>query len=221
MSSVNQSMSLFIPRVFPNISSVIINNSIQNFGLGLVERVDLVEKGGYNAAYVHFVKWNNTPFVAEFQERASNPNKKAIITYDAPWFWIVLENTSAKRIGPEKRKEVLNLRESFHEPLPIASGLDSYFEECEDHGDCEHNEEYEDHDCEDLPNVPFSVFEEIMWQMEMMQGEINELKDALESAGIICSDNIFTDVVTGNRFKRRLTKSAEYEVVQIEESESN
>jgi len=178
MSSVNQYMSLFIPRVFLNITANRIKNCVEDFGLGEVERVDLVLKGNYNAAYVHFKRWNNTSFTARFQERASDPNQKCFLEYDTPWYWIVLENTSAKRVGPEMRKEVVNLRPEFMEPiayasasnpLPLARGLS-----------------------EDLTNsataaadrtVPYSVLEDVMWDMEVMQGEINELRSTLEQSG--------------------------------------
>ena len=176
-------MSLFIPRVFLNITADRIKNCVEDFGLGEVERVDLVLKGNYNAAYVHFKRWNNTSFTSRFQERASDPNQKCFLEYDTPWYWIVLENTSAKRVGPDMRKEVVNLRPEFIEPLayafdplayasnplPIARGLS-----------------------EDLTNsataaadrtVPYSVLEDVMWDMEVMQGEINELRSTLEQSG--------------------------------------
>jgi len=162
-------MSLFIPRVFLNITADRIKNCVQSFGLGEVERVDLVLKGNYNAAYVHFKIWNNNSFTSRFQERASDPNQKCFLEYDTPWYWVVLENTSAKRVGPERRKEVINIRPDFMEPLAIASGLP-----------------------DELTNsaiaasdrtVPYSVLEDIMWDMEVMQGEINELRDALEQSG--------------------------------------
>jgi len=169
-------MSLFIPRVFLNITAERIKNCVENFGLGEVERVDLVLKGTYNAAYVHFKCWNNTLFTARFQERASDPNQKCYLEYDTPWYWVVLENTSAKRLGPEMRKEVVNLRPDFMEPivypfdtLAIARGLS-----------------------DELTNsatavadrtVPYSVLEDLWWDMEQMQGEINDLRSELEKHG--------------------------------------
>jgi hypothetical protein len=156
MSSVNQSMSLFIPRVFLNITGDRIKMAIQEYGLGQVERVDLVDKGDYNAAYIHFNYWNDNSFVSEFQERAADPEQRCTLDYDSPWYWIVLENTSAKRVGPERRKEVVNLRPDFMEQFPVAPGL---------------------------PSVPYSVLEDLMWEMEQMQGTINELRSTLETMG--------------------------------------
>ena len=152
-------MSLFIPRVFLNITGDRIKTAIEAFGLGQVERVDLVSKGTYNAAYVHFKVWANTSFVAGFQERASDPEQKCTLEYDSPWYWIVLENTSAKRVGPERRKEVVNLRP---EPLPVAPGMSC---------------------------VPYSVLEDLMWDMQEMQGTINELRSTLEASGYQFQDD--------------------------------
>jgi hypothetical protein len=111
MMNVEQSMSLFIPRVYPNITSEQIKYifEIEYLRLGVVERVDLVDKGHYNAAYIHFSSWYEEKYVAEFQHTL-RVDKKITVVYEDPWFWIVLVNTSAKRIGPERRKEVINLR---------------------------------------------------------------------------------------------------------------
>ena len=158
MSSVNQEMSLFVPRVFNNITAERMKASMEGFGLGKVERVDLVTKESYNAAYIHFKSWNNNSFVAQFQERAADPQQKCTLEYDSPWYWIVLENTSAKRIGSERRKEVVNLRPSF---IPVAPGLPQVNKEID-------NKE---------------MIEDIIWNMEVMQGEINELRCYCEQSG--------------------------------------
>ena len=158
MSSVNQEMSLFVPRVFKNINAERMKASMEGFGLGQVERVDLVTKESYNAAYIHFKSWNNNSFVAQFQERAADPEQKCTLEYDSPWYWIVLENTSAKRVGSERRKEVVNLRPSF---IPVAPGLPQVNKEID-------NKE---------------MIEDIIWNMEVMQGEINELRCYCEQSG--------------------------------------
>ena len=158
MSSVNQEMSLFVPRVFKNINAERIKVSMEVFGLGQVERVDLVTKESYNAAYIHFKSWNNNSFVAQFQERAADPEQKCTLEYDSPWYWIVLENTSAKRVGSERRKEVVNLRPSF---IPVAPGLPQVNKEMD-------NKE---------------MIEDIIWNMKVMQGEINELRYYCEQSG--------------------------------------
>ena len=100
--SVDQSLSLFIPRVFPNITQERVADIFYRLGLGDVRRVDRVSKSDangneYYSIYVHFNHWNETLAVANFQERVLNPDKEARIVYGDPWYWIVLENKGQKR----------------------------------------------------------------------------------------------------------------------------
>jgi hypothetical protein len=103
MSSISQSLSLFIPRVFANITEERIANVFESLGFGQVRRVDRVTKLGrdgkaFYSVYIHFDYWNETVTVANFQERVRNPRKEARVVYDEPWYWIVLENTAAKQV---------------------------------------------------------------------------------------------------------------------------
>jgi hypothetical protein len=100
--SVDQLLSLFIPRVFPNITQERVAEIFHRLGLGDVRRVDRISKSDangneYYSIYVHFNHWNETLAVANFQERVLNPDKEARIVYGDPWYWIVLENKGQKR----------------------------------------------------------------------------------------------------------------------------
>ena len=100
--SVDQLLSLFIPRVFPNITQERVADIFYRLGLGDVRRVDRISKSDangneYYSIYVHFNHWNETLAVANFQERVLNPDKEARIVYGDPWYWIVLENKGQKR----------------------------------------------------------------------------------------------------------------------------
>jgi hypothetical protein len=124
MSSVNQSLSLFIPRVFPNITQERIADIFYVLGLGDVKRVDRVLKqdgdgNEYYSVYVHFEYWYETNAVANFQERVTNPGKEARIVYDDPWYWIVLENKGQKRV-PGQRKPTLVLEEPAKKSVSFA-----------------------------------------------------------------------------------------------------
>jgi hypothetical protein len=115
MSSIDQSLSLFIPRVFPNITQERIMSICYVLGLGDVKRVDRVLKqdangNEYYSVYIHFERWYETNAVANFQERVTNPDKEARIVYDDPWYWIVLANKGTKRV-PGQRKPTLVLEE--------------------------------------------------------------------------------------------------------------
>jgi hypothetical protein len=100
-SSINQSLSLFVPYMFPNITEARVASVFFSTGLGEVHHVDFIsktDKNGkrYNSAYVHFKRWFDGTTVSNFQERVVNPDKEARVVYDDPWFWIVLENTAIK-----------------------------------------------------------------------------------------------------------------------------
>ena len=90
-------MSLYIPRVFANITRERMTKAVEH--LGVVRAIDLVGKTGkdgrhYNAAYIHFEYWYDNAMTRNFQERLTTGDNQARIIYDDPWFWIVLENHS-------------------------------------------------------------------------------------------------------------------------------
>ena len=148
MSSVDQSLSLFIPRVFPNITQERIMSIFYVLGLGDVKRVDRVLKqdgdgNEYYSVYVHFERWYRTNAVANFQERVTNPDKEARIVYDDPWYWIVLENKGQKRV-PGQRKPTLVLEEPAKKSVSFAQEpMDPTSEENWDLADAAYAEYYE------------------------------------------------------------------------------
>jgi len=123
MSSTTQSTrpstrSLFIPRVFSNISKERIAKVFDSLDLGVVDTIDFVKKQGangtYHSVYVHLKYWLSTAASREFrkklfceegaqQEGVKQEGDKqegvkqegAKLIYDDPWFWVVLPNTSA------------------------------------------------------------------------------------------------------------------------------
>ena len=86
-------MSLFIPRVFSNITSERIASVFEKQGFGMVKRVDLVSQGEYNRAYVHFDFWCDSIITRAFKEKLLKKDQVRVV-YDDPYYWIVLENTS-------------------------------------------------------------------------------------------------------------------------------
>ena len=94
-------MSLYIPRVFENISEDRIKKVFDTHLLGKVSHVDFVlqhnGKQPYKSAYIHFDEWYNNDTSRDFQSRISDPKETVHLTYDASWYWIVLENTAQKR----------------------------------------------------------------------------------------------------------------------------
>ena len=117
------SRSLFIPRVFSNISKERIAKVFDSLDLGVVDTIDFVKKQGangtYHSVYVHLKYWLSTAASREFrkklfcEEGAQQEGDKqegvkqegvkqegAKLIYDDPWFWVVLPNTSASSRAP-------------------------------------------------------------------------------------------------------------------------
>jgi len=105
--------SVFIPRMFSNIGENRIRRVFHEQNIGNVERVDLVSKTSskgdtYNMAFVHFdIMYDKEPSVT-FRQDVENPDTKAKLVYDEPWFWLVLPfvqkeqspNPSPTRVNP-------------------------------------------------------------------------------------------------------------------------
>jgi hypothetical protein len=109
--------SIFIPRVFANITKERITHIVENVvPLGSVERIDIAEiDEKTNRVWVHFTHWYDTEFVNEFKKLLLDETKQAKIVYDDPWFWIVLKNTHRLASGLPK------IRIDLEEPAPPAS----------------------------------------------------------------------------------------------------
>jgi hypothetical protein len=95
-------LSLFIPRVFSNITREKIAHTFYNAGYGVVKRIDLISKTDaqgkkYNSAYIHFDYWFTNPDTVQFQETILTGSSEARIVYDDPWYWVVLKNTSSPK----------------------------------------------------------------------------------------------------------------------------
>ena len=114
-----QNISLYIPHVFPNISSSKIFDVFEEQLIGNVRNVDLIPKKDnngkpYNAAYIHFYEWCDNTAARNFQERVLDKSKEARIVYDEPWYWIVLENNTRK-FKPGDRKPTIDLNAFGHD----------------------------------------------------------------------------------------------------------
>lgn len=105
MESVNNSsqpLSIYIPRVFKNVTENFISSIFEDLKYGKVNHVDIIDKMDkngkiYHSAYIHFDYWYDNIACKNFQERVQNPEKEARIAYKDPWFWVCLENTSSNK----------------------------------------------------------------------------------------------------------------------------
>jgi hypothetical protein len=112
---MEQSLSLYIPHVFENISEKKMKEVFEDQGLGKVKNIDFIEKMDkngkiYKTAFVHFDCWYDSIITRNFQERIKNPNKEARVVYNDPWFWVCFENKGKKQV-PRERKERINLHD--------------------------------------------------------------------------------------------------------------
>ena len=108
-------MSIYIPRIFANITKDFIVDTFEFQQIGKVKQVDFVEKMDnkgktYNSAFVHFDFWYDNISASNFQKRVKDENKEARIVYNDPWYWVCLENTGKKHVSGE-RKERINLKD--------------------------------------------------------------------------------------------------------------
>jgi len=92
---MSSTYSVFIPRVFSNIRANRISDTFHNLDIGDVEKVDLVAKtskngDSYNMAFVHFKGFFDTQAAADFRREVEDPEIKAKLVYEGPWFWLVL-----------------------------------------------------------------------------------------------------------------------------------
>jgi hypothetical protein len=110
-SSINNNLSLYIPRVFANITKDRIARVFESLNFGYVSRVDLIAKESangqyYNSAYVHFDEWFDNTANRAFQDRVVDPTREARVVYDDPWYWIVLENKGAKHAAGNRKPRI-------------------------------------------------------------------------------------------------------------------
>jgi hypothetical protein len=116
---INQSVSLYIPRVSSEITKEQVAYVFESNLFGIVSRVDFISKTDfndhyYNAAYIHFKQWNNTVMVHNFQEKLMNymngvTETPVRVVYNDPYYWNVFINKSNKNIISGQRKICLDL----------------------------------------------------------------------------------------------------------------
>ena len=136
--------SLYIPRVFLNITEEKIREVFERLELGEIERIDLVPRPytsgtiSANMAFIYFKYWSQTVSAQNLASRIMDPRREARIVYDDPWYWILLPNrrpqlakpTESDPIGALKsiiqnlstRIEILEKNVLFHPDDPFPGG---------------------------------------------------------------------------------------------------
>lgn len=129
---IDQGLSLFIPRVFTNISKDTIRRLFEDYEFGKVNQIDFVERidgsgKKYHNVFIHFEYWCENIVVQHFQERVRDSNREARFVYNDPWYWTVLENKKAYKnpmrvnqkptimLGDEDEETVLDVSDTEDE----------------------------------------------------------------------------------------------------------
>lgn len=114
MSSLPKSApSVCIPRVFPNITWQRVKGIFEELGLGLVDRVDMInktnEKGDkYKRVFVHFKSWNEDETAQQVREKLLGGDQVKIV-YDEPWYWKIAMSTAPR---PEFEKKTTPVKKT-------------------------------------------------------------------------------------------------------------
>ena len=93
MSSVDQTMSLYIPDVEDHLTKIQIMNTFKKLCLGEVSDVDFFRKDNCDeekrCAHVHFNFWYYNQAVENLQTKLIECKKEVRIVYDDPDFWVI------------------------------------------------------------------------------------------------------------------------------------
>lgn len=112
----NQTMSsspssIYIPRLFANISAERIIGVFENLRLGKISYIDFVPRDqdpGTKMAFIYFQEWYTNNVACEHLiERINDHEREARIVYEDPYYWILLPNNSA----------TTNVRSSFNNSI--------------------------------------------------------------------------------------------------------
>lgn len=124
---MSSSYSVFIPRVFTNIREERIKDIFDTKRIGKVSSVDLISKKNqkgdttqyYNMAFVHFERLYDTDEALTFRREVDDPNTKAKLVYEDPWFWVVLPFEQKEKHTPTTETSSANVNMGcFNDSLP-------------------------------------------------------------------------------------------------------
>ena len=103
--------SVYIPRLFANISAERIIGVFENLRLGKISYIDFVPRDqdpGTKMAFIYFQEWYTQNVACEHLiERINDPEREARVVYEDPYYWILLPNNSV----------TTNVRSSFNNSI--------------------------------------------------------------------------------------------------------
>jgi hypothetical protein len=112
--SFNPTMSLYIPRVYANITQkFIIKVFEEKIRFGKIRSVHMQKiphsKNNYSAI-INFESWNETIVTTNFQTRIFKQGFARVV-HDDPWYWIVMENNT-QIVHPERIQDAAEAQDT-------------------------------------------------------------------------------------------------------------
>lgn len=119
------SPSLCIPRVFSNITWQRVKETIEELELGVIDRVDMVNKTNakgekFKRVFIHFKQWSDDSSVEEVRCKLLSGDQIKIV-YDEPWFWKVSmskverpnfeKKPASKKDQPKRKKTTARIKD--------------------------------------------------------------------------------------------------------------
>lgn len=129
----NPAMSLYIPRVYANITQKFIIKVFEDkIRFGKIRSVHMQKiphsKNNYSAI-INFESWNETIVTANFQTRIFKQGFARVV-HDDPWYWIVMENNTQivhpERIQDTAEAEAQDAAEAQDVATQDPTGLNHY-----------------------------------------------------------------------------------------------
>lgn len=107
--SIQQNLSVFIPRVLSTMNDLEIGHFFEYYDFGKVMNVDLFRYNRrFNKAVVYFEYWNQNEMVENFQEKMMK-GSGARVMYDEPNYWNLYLNRRGGGVGPLRVGKSLSL----------------------------------------------------------------------------------------------------------------
>lgn len=103
--------SLFIARVFPNITHSRITTVLNEIGLGIIDHIDMIKltdkrNNDYYRVFIHFKTWYKTDLAIKARDRVLS-GKEIKIIYSDPWFWkIAADRSCLQQVFPKSDLQI-------------------------------------------------------------------------------------------------------------------
>jgi hypothetical protein len=177
-----QNISLFIPRVFENITKERIVDIFENkMYIGKINHIDIVavQEKNYNRVFIHFDYWFPTSNSYDIQKSLIIDNEESTkLYYDNLWYWLILEN---KKI-PSKPNVIIQ-----YDDMINMKNIQNIFDE---ENGIEYNDEYDKEDSSAEYDEYYNYNEDDYAKMDELNYELNYYENYDETTQFIHKDYV-------------------------------